>query len=296
MQAGCAKTAERNDVLLGWKLQGTRETLYEMGVTMPTARGKRVRCGLCQITLGTCSVSQYQDYTWDTCRIVVDSGLGFSSNFSAVDRPIPADSLQLCVRLNPSLSPMVRNGRLPDGSALQHVSRRPPADRDVLSDSFPRWAANSGEGSFSEPRRDPLPNTKIFSADEALVRRLGRQGDLLILRGSSEVSVCCRRFLAASVSTRSSCAIIRCTRKYLAQWSGSLRNLRCMHKLQRFLFYISESDWGCFRGCATSSSLGRHSKCIIYPFIMVIFFYFSTAAWAPVPLAQWHNGQSRPIL
>jgi len=27
---------------------------------------------------------------------------------------------------------------------------------------------------------------------------------------------------------------------------------------------------------------------------MVIFFYFSMGAWAPVPWTQWHNGHSRP--
>ena len=43
--------------------------------------------------------------------------------------------------------------------------------------------------------------------------------------GSSTVSFSCLRFSAASRSTRSNYAIMRCTRKYLAQWSGSLRNL-----------------------------------------------------------------------
>jgi len=51
--------------------------------------------------------------------------------------------------------------------------------------------------------------------------------------------------------------------------------------------YQSESDWGCFGAVPSAAVQGRHSKCIIYPFIIVLFVYFSMGAWAPVPWAQW---------
>ena len=100
---------------------------------------------------------------------------------------------------------------------------------------------------------DWLPKTKILSADEprwppgrggdflARVRRLKdpptRRGDFLVRfkrLGGRELSLswkvwlgsrCCRCFSAAWRSTRSNWAIIRCTRKYLAHLSGSLRSL-----------------------------------------------------------------------
>jgi len=49
--------------------------------------------------------------------------------------------------------------------------------------------------------------------------------------------------------------------------SDWLEKLVCVPILFCFLGQLShlpsDSDWECFRGCAISSSLGRHSECII---------------------------------
>jgi len=57
-QTGCAKTAERIDVLFGVETSGDPISIVGPldGVPYPTAR-REVRCGLRQITLATCPCS-----------------------------------------------------------------------------------------------------------------------------------------------------------------------------------------------------------------------------------------------
>jgi len=57
MQAGCAKTAERIDVLFGAETTGDPRNIVLDGGSHPPRRWEGVRCGLCQITLATCLLS-----------------------------------------------------------------------------------------------------------------------------------------------------------------------------------------------------------------------------------------------
>lgn len=181
----------------------------------------------------------------DTCRVVLDLGLRFNSCSWPACRAIPVDAPQLCVRVSAS---WVACGGLSVDPEPQQTSIRPPTDLEGFSnDSGPRLVGSRGEGSAPE-RPDSLPKTKIFSADDMLDGRRPGRGDLpptTVRRAddSSVVSVSRRRFSAASRSTRSSCSIIRCTRKYLAHWSGSLRNL--IARKHHSPLYIGVYVWLC---------------------------------------------------
>jgi len=77
---GCAKTAERIEVLLGVNTLG-RNVVLNGGKSDPLGKGRRIRCGLRQITLSTCLVqcnlqTRFLYVTISDVRLV---GRGFES-------------------------------------------------------------------------------------------------------------------------------------------------------------------------------------------------------------------------
>jgi len=60
IQAGRVQTAKRIDVHFGVETPGTPETVLDKG-SVPHGEGEKVRCGLSQITLATCSCFESVD-------------------------------------------------------------------------------------------------------------------------------------------------------------------------------------------------------------------------------------------